>query len=105
MSKYVKVPNNKNYILEWKSKGISEENIKPPKTINNILNPLLEYDNKLKLKFNGSCLRQDKITFIHGQIVNIYIVYDIIKIYNKMIIQHWIYLEKSVLTKNADIGK
>ena len=57
MSKYVKVPNNKNYILEWKSKGISEENIKPPKTINNILNPLLEYDNKLKLKFNGSCLR------------------------------------------------
>ena len=83
MSKYVKVPNNKNYILEWKSKGISEENIKPPKTINNILNPLLEYDNKLKLKFNGSCLRQDKITFIHGQIVNIYIVYDIIKIYNK----------------------
>ena len=83
MSKYVKVPNNKNYILEWKSKGISEENIKPLKTINNILNPLLEYDNKLKLKFNGSCLRQDKITFIHGQIVNIYIVYDIIKIYNK----------------------
>ena len=83
MSKYVKVSNNKNYILEWKSKGISEENMKPPKTIINILNPLLEYDNKFRLKFNESCLRQDKITFIHGKIVNIYIIYDIIKIYNK----------------------
>ena len=29
------------------------------------------------VKFNGSCLKQDKITFNHGKIVNIYIVYDL----------------------------
>ena len=29
---------------------------------------------RFKLKFNGSCLRQDKITYDHEKIVNIYIV-------------------------------
>ena len=29
------------------------------------------------VKFNGNCLKQDKITFSHGKIVNIYIVYDL----------------------------
>ena len=30
MSQYLKVTNNKNYVLEWKSKGISDESIKTP---------------------------------------------------------------------------
>ena len=30
MSQYLKVVNNKNYFLEWKSKGISDEIIKTP---------------------------------------------------------------------------
>ena len=29
------------------------------------------------VKFHGSCLQQDKITFNHGKAVNIYIVYDL----------------------------
>ena len=29
------------------------------------------------VKFNGSCLKQDKITFNYGKIINIYIVYDL----------------------------
>ena len=29
------------------------------------------------VKFNGNCLKQDKITFNHGKTVNIYIVYDL----------------------------
>ena len=29
------------------------------------------------VKFNGSCLRQDQITFNHGKTVNIYLVYDL----------------------------
>ena len=82
MSKCLKVATNKNYVLEWKSKRISGESIKPPVTINNILSPWLEYGNKLKLKLNGSCLKQDQITFNHGEIVNIYIVYDISKNFN-----------------------
>ena len=60
-----------------KTKGISDESIKTPASINNILNPLLEYGNKSKLKFNGSCLKQDKLEFNHGIIVNIYIVFEI----------------------------
>ena len=75
MSKYLKVANSKNYVQEWKSKGISDKSIKPLPTSNNFLNSLLECSNKLKLKFNGSCLRQDKITFDHGRKINIYIVY------------------------------
>ena len=29
------------------------------------------------VKFTGSCLKQDKITYIYGKIVNIYIIYEI----------------------------
>ena len=32
---------------------------------------------KARVKFNGDCLKQEKITFNHGKIVNIYIVYEI----------------------------
>ena len=74
MSKHFKVANNRNCVPEWKSKGISDESIKPPATTDKFLNPLLVYDNRFKLKFNGSCLRQDKITYDHEKIVNIYIV-------------------------------
>ena len=69
--------NTKN-ISEWKSKGLSDKIIKPP---NNALALKLEHDGKrIYVKFNGSCLKQDKITFNHGKIVNIYIIYEIIKI-------------------------
>ena len=51
MGKYLEAPNNKNYVLEWKHKAVSDKSIKPPTTINNIRNPLLEYGNKLKLKW------------------------------------------------------
>ena len=42
----------------------------------------MENGNKLKIKFNWSCLRQGKTTFNHGKIVAIYIVYEISKNYN-----------------------
>ena len=79
MSKYLNLANNKNYVLEWNSKGTSDESIKPPATINTILNSLLEYGNKLKLKFNKRYLKQGIITYSHGKIVNIYIVHEINK--------------------------
>ena len=37
---------------------------------------------KTSLKFNGSCLKQGKIKFTHGKIVNIYTVYEISKNFN-----------------------
>ena len=48
---------------------------KPP---DNTLAPTVNYTGqRIYAKFNGSCLKQDKITFNHGKTVNIYIVYDL----------------------------
>ena len=49
----------------------------------NHLNPSLDYvGNKIRLKFNGDCLEQEKIIFNHGKIVNIYIAYELEKSVN-----------------------
>ena len=34
------------------------------------------------MEFNGSCLKQDRVTYKHGKIVNIYIIYEISKNFN-----------------------
>ena len=48
-------------ILSWKSKGFSDESIKPPTTSNKMLNPSLYHDGtKTRAKFNGDCLKQKK---------------------------------------------
>ena len=31
----------------------------------------------MQAKFTGSCLKQDKVIFNHGKVVNIYIVYEL----------------------------
>ena len=41
MSKYFKVIADKKYVSSWKSKGLSDESIKPPATSDNSLTPLL----------------------------------------------------------------
>ena len=42
------------------------------------LAPTLSYsDTKTKLRLTGSCLKQSKISYAHGTIVNIYIVYEL----------------------------
>ena len=54
---------------------MSDEVIKPP---DKSLAPTPGCDSKrMYLAFNGDCLKQDKITYDHGKIVNIYIVYDL----------------------------
>ena len=35
------------------------------------------YADKIKVKFIGSCLKQDKVIFNHGKAVSIYIVYKL----------------------------
>ena len=66
MHQYIKIITNTKYISEWKFKGLSDESIKPFPTSNNSLTPLLDYyDYKIRLKFNGSILRQPKITYTH----------------------------------------
>ena len=97
------------HILSWTSKGLSNESIKPPSAPNNFLTPSLNYlGTKIRVKFSGSCLKQDKVTYTHGKIVNIYIVYEINKKDNTVISNPT--LENCLfgavtLTKNADIDK
>ena len=45
----------------------------------NSLTPTLSYylASRIRVKFTRSCLKQDKITFNHGKVVNIYIVYEL----------------------------
>ena len=73
-----------NYIYFWKSKELSDKNMTDPTTNDYSLNPQLSYlGTKTRLEFIGGCLKQDKITFNHGKVVNIYIVYELDKIYVK----------------------
>ena len=110
MNKYVKVDNS-DYVLSWTSKGLSNENITPSSTRNNFLSPSLNYlGTKIKLKFSGSCLKQDKITYTHGKIVNNYIVYEINKKDNTIISDPHQKLEKrlfgaATLTKHVNINR
>ena len=66
------------YIYCWKSKGLSDERINSIKIPNYSITPNLDYyGTKTRVKFNGSCLKQDKATFNHKKVVNIYIVYEL----------------------------
>ena len=78
IKKYFKVITNNDYVSSWKSKGLSAESIKPPATSENSLNPALNYYvTKTRVKFTGSCLKQTKISYAHGKVVNIYIVSEL----------------------------
>ena len=49
---------NDSNILSWKSKGLSDESIKPPSASNETLNPSVNYVGaKGRVKFNGDCLK------------------------------------------------
>ena len=79
--------------------------IKPP---DNSLAPARGYDSKrMHLVFNGDCLKQDKITYHHGKIVNIYIVYGLKSTLNynpDFTLQNCLFGAVKV-TKNADADK
>ena len=69
---------NTDYVSSWKSKGLSAETIKPPATSDNSLTPVSNYHGtKTRVKIIGSCLKQPKISYTHGKVLNIYIVYDL----------------------------
>ena len=57
-----------NYSYFWKSKGLSDERINSVTASNYSITPELSYyGSKLRVKFNGSSLKQDKITYTHGK--------------------------------------
>ena len=107
LNKYFKVIASTNYISWWKSKGLFDENTTAPTTRDYKLNPKLSFfGTKTRVDFRGSCLKQDKITFNHGKIVNIYIVYELDKTYVKThpTLVNCLFGAVSI-TKNADIDK
>ena len=56
---------------------MTDESIKPPATSDNSLAPSPNYIGVIStMKYDGHYLKQDRITFIHGKVVNIYIVYE-----------------------------
>ena len=60
---------NGSYIYYWQSKGLSDEKINSVKTSNHSITPNLDYyGTKTRVEFNGSCLKQDTVTFNHGKI-------------------------------------
>ena len=97
-----------NYIYFWKSKGLYDEMINSNTASNYSITPQLSScGTKTRVKFSGSCLKQDKATYNHGTIVNIYIVYEINKNYN---ISSYPTLENCLfeavsLTKHIDIDQ
>ena len=97
-----------NYIYFWKSKGLSGKRLDSITASNHKIIPELSfYGTKTRVEFNGSCLKQDRVTYNHGKMVNICIVYEISKNYN---ISSYPTLENCLfgavsLTKNANIDK
>ena len=65
-----------NAVSSWESKGLSSEKIPPASTSYSNRVPEIVYDNaRIKLELTGVPLKQDKVTYNHGPIVNNHIVY------------------------------
>ena len=64
-------------ISSWNSKGLSDEKIISTTASTDKSATKTIYDNvKIKVRFNGELLRQNQVTYNHGPVVNIYIVYE-----------------------------
>ena len=65
------------------------------------------YGTTARVKFNGNCLKQDKVTFNHGKVVSIYVFYEMSSNFNKSsypTLENCLFGAVS-LTKNADIDR
>ena len=111
MYRYFKIiagVSNGSHVYYRKSKRLSDKEINSIKTSNYSVIPYLDYyGSKIKEKFNGICLKQDKITYTRGEIEKIYIAYKISKSIN---ISDYPTLENYSfgavsLTKNTDIDR
>ena len=96
------------YVSEWKSKGLSNESIKPISTSDNSFNPTLSYyGTKIRATFTGGYLKQPKSSYTHGKVVNIYIAYELGASSSKDSdpkLKNCLF-GAFTLTKNADIDK
>ena len=108
LHRYVKIIANTKYISEWKSEGLSNESIKPPPASDNSLAPLIDYYSyNIRVKLNGSILRQPKVSYTHEKTVNICIVYELTgsSFHSDDPTLKNCLFGAATLTKNADIDK
>ena len=73
--------------------------------ITNSIHNLSFFGTKSRVEFNGSCLKLDKITYVNGKVLKIYIVYEESRKFNN---SNYPKLENClfgavILTRNADI--
>ena len=87
---------------------MSDKSIKPPPTFENSFTPLIDYYNyNIRVKFNGSILRQPKVSYTHEKTVNIYIVYEFARSSSHSddpMLKNCLF-DAITLTKSADIDK
>ena len=101
---------NSGKVSSWESIGSFNENIASVSVsalsqIDNLPKILFNND-RIKLKLSKIPLKQDKATYKHGPIVNIYIVYELISsAINIGTTLHNCLFGAVKLTKNADIDK
>ena len=84
--------------------------MKPPTASDNSLTPRINHygnSKKVTVKFAWSCLKQPKISYTHGRVVDIYIVYELgaSRSHNNDPTLKNCLLGAVTLTKNADIDK
>ena len=86
---------------------MSDESIKSPSVPSNFLTQSLDYyGGKIRVRFSGSCLKQEKITYTHGKMVNTYIVSELNESYSiiRPTLVNCLFGTVS-LTKHVDIDK
>ena len=67
---------------------MSDKSIKSHSETHNFFNPSLKHlGAKTRVKFNGSCLKQEKVIYIHRKKGNIYVVYKINKMATQAVIE------------------
>ena len=73
---YIHFTSKNGKIYSWKSQRISVESITPPSTTDHNFDPEIIYKSgDIKVRFDGIWLRQDSISFVHGNVVYSYISY------------------------------
>ena len=97
-------------LQQWKPNGLSKKKHETSNTSKNSLAPELDYINhaKMRAKFDGSCLKQDKICFNYKGIVNLFMVYEInlrsLNLDGKFTLSDSLF-DVVQLTRNADRNK
>ena len=64
-------------IYKYFKKNADSNHISPAVSNNSLAPALNHHNTKLRIKFDGDFLKQDKATLSYKQVVNVYIVYEI----------------------------